>query len=124
MLTKQTKTMKKIILLFAAVLSFTAVNAPEKSQKVDATAKATTMTEKISAVLTLTTEQKERVQAANLETVKLIELNQTTNANKPNELEVEKQRIHKLWDTDMTAIVGEQGLQKWKKFQADEKAKK
>ncbi|CAN5350531.1 hypothetical protein BH10BAC1_BH10BAC1_10990 [soil metagenome] len=116
--------MKKIILLFAAIIAFTATNAQQnKTQKPDATTKATGLTQKMAKVLTLTEDQKTKVQAVNLETVKLMELNQKTNADKPNELEVEKQRITKKWDADMTATIGAEQVQKWKKHQADEKAK-
>ncbi len=126
MLTKQTKPMKKIILLFAAVLSFTVANAQEKnkSQKVDAVGRATEMTEKMAKAITFTAEQKTKVQQVNLETIKLMDLNQEKTGDRPNEFEVEKQRIKKKWDTEISAVIGEEGLQKWKKHQADEKAKK
>lgn len=121
----KTKPMKKIILLFAAVLSFTVANAQEyKVQKADAATRATTMTEKMSNVLALSADKKAKVQEINLQTIKLMDLNQEKTGDKPNEFEVEKQRISKKWDTEMTEVIGAEQLQKWKKHQADEKARK
>ena len=117
--------MKKIILLLVAIVAFTATNAQQnQSQKADAATRATGLTQKMATVLTLTDAQKEKVQAINLETVKLMDLNQTTIGSKPNEFEVEKQRISKKWDTDILTVITEAQLQQWKKHQADEKAKK
>ena len=117
--------MKIIILLFVAIIAFTATNAQEnKTQKVDAAAKATSLTQKMVKVLSLTDAQKDKAQAINLETVKLMELNQTTNGSKPNEFEVEKQRISRKWDTDIVTVITPEQLQQWKKYQADEKTKK
>ncbi len=117
--------MKKIILLFAAVLSFAVANAQEsKSQKADAATRATTMTDKMTAVLTLTADQKAKIQTINLETIKLMDLNQEKTGDKPNEFAAEKQRISTKWDNEMNAVIGAEQVQKWKKHQADEKAKK
>lgn len=126
MLTKQTKPMKKVILLFIAMFAFTFANAQGagKPEKVDAATRATKMTEKMSKVLTLTAEQKSKVQAINLESIKLMDLNQEKTGDKPNEFEAEKQRISKKWDTEMAAVITEAEVVKWKKHQADEKAKK
>lgn len=117
--------MKKIILLFAAIIAFTAANAQEnKSQKADAATRASNLTEKMTKELALSADKKAKIQNINLETVKLMDLNQETNGNKPNEFEVEKQRISKKWDTDITTVITSDQLQHWKKHQADEKAKK
>lgn len=117
--------MKKIILLFAAIITFTATHAQEnKTQKVDAATKATAITNKMVKELALTDAQKAKAEVINLETVKLMELNQQTNGSKPNEFEVEKQRISKKWDTDILTVITQAQLEHWKKFQADEKAKK
>ena len=117
--------MKKIILLLVAIVAFTATNAQQnQSQKADAATRATGLTQKMVKELSLTDVQREKVQAINLETVKLMDLNQTTNGSKPNEFEVEKQRISKKWDTDILTVITETQLQQWKKHQADEKAKK
>lgn len=118
--------MKKIILLFVAVLSFTVANAQEKSkaQKADAATRATEMTEKMTKALALTADQKAKVQVVNLENIKLMDLNQEKTGDKPNEFEAEKQRIKQKWDNEMTPILTAEGLQKWKKHLADQKAKK
>lgn len=117
--------MKKIILLFTAVLSFAVVNAQEnKSQKADAATRATTMTDKMVKALALSADLKAKVQQINLETIKLMDLNQEKTGDKPNEFAVEKQRISTKWDNEMNAVIGAEQVQKWKKHQADEKAKK
>lgn len=117
--------MKKIILLFVAMFAFAVTNAQEsKSQKADAAGRATELTEKMSKVITLTADQKAKVQQINLETIKLMDLNKEKTGDKPNEFEAEKARIKKNWDTQITPIIGAENLQKWKKHVADEKAKK
>lgn len=117
--------MKKIILLFAAMFAFAVTNAQEsKSQKADAAARATEMTEKMSKVITFTGDQKAKIQQLNLESTKLMDLNKEKTGDKPNEFEAEKQRIKKNWDNEVIAIIGADGLQKWKKHLADEKARK
>ena len=118
--------MKKVILLFIAMLTFTFANAQGagKPEKADAATRATKMTEKMAKVVTLTAEQKSKVQAVNLESIKSMDLNQEKLGDKPNEFEVEKQKISKKWDTEMAAIITEAEVVKWKKHQADEKAKK
>ena len=64
--------MKKIILLFAAMLAFTVTNAQQsKSQKADAAGRATTLTNEMATVVTLTADQKTKAQAINLENIKL-----------------------------------------------------
>ncbi len=117
--------MKKLILLFVAVLSFATINAQEnKTQAPDASERATIMTDKMVKVLALSPEQKAKVQAVNLESVKLMHLNQQSNGNKPNELEVERQRITQKWDADISTALGADKLTAWKKHQADEKSAK
>lgn len=117
--------MKKLVLLFVAVLAFATVNAQEnKTQLPDASERANIMTTKMVKALALNDADKAKVQAVNLESVKLMHLNQQTNADKPNEQEVERQRIQAKWDKDMTAVIGAEKMTTWKKHQADEKAAK
>lgn len=117
--------MKKIILLFAAMMAFTFVNAQEvsKSQKMDAEGRATSITQKMAKVLSLTDAQKTKAHQINLESIKLMDLNQEKAANNPNVLEQEKQRITAKWDTEMGGVLTADQMTVWKKHQANEKAK-
>jgi protein CpxP len=117
--------MKKIILLFVAMIAFTATNAQEKSksQKADAVGRATTLTEKMSTALALTADQKSKVQNINLERMKLMDLNQEKSGNNPNIFEQEKQRIISRWESDLSSVLSPEQMTSLKKQQAQEKAK-
>jgi hypothetical protein len=118
--------MKKIVLLFVAMIAFTATNAQEKSksQKADAAGKATNLTEKMSTILTLTAEQKNKVQSINLERMKLMDLNQEKAGNNKNIFEQEKQNIINRWESDLSGVLSPEQMTSLKKHQAEEKAKK
>ncbi|HEY0030026.1 MAG TPA: hypothetical protein VGC65_04655 [Bacteroidia bacterium] len=116
--------MKKVILLFTAMIAFTFANAQEaKSQKADAATRATVMTQKMDKVLLLTPAQKTQVQNINLESMKLMDLNQEKSANDPKQMEAEKSRIKTKWETDMSAVISADKMSRWKIYQAEEKAK-
>jgi hypothetical protein len=118
--------MKKIILLFAAIIAFTTSNAQEKSksQKADAPTRATTLTEKIATYVTFTADQKAKVQNINLERMKLMDLNQEKAGDNPNIFEQEKQHILNKWEKDLSTVLTPEQMTILKKHQAEEKAKK
>ncbi|MCX6295253.1 MAG: hypothetical protein NTX97_04145 [Bacteroidetes bacterium] len=118
--------MKNIILLFSAIIAFTASNAQEKnkSQKADASARATTLTEKMATYVTFIADQKAKVQIINLERLKLMDLNQEKAGDNPNIFEQEKQRILNKWEKDLSAVLTPEQMTILKKKQVQEKAKK
>lgn len=117
--------MKKIILLFAAMLAFTVTNAQQsKSQKADAAGRATTLTNEMSTVLNLTADQKSKAQVINLENIKLRDLNQEKAAENPNQLAEENKRITAKWEQEMNAVITPEQMKKWKEYKADKKTKK
>ncbi len=118
--------MKKIILLFVAMIAFTATNAQEKSksQKVDAAGRATTLTEKMSSVLSLTADQKNKVQSINLERMKSMDLNQEKAGSNKNIFEQEKQNIFKKWESNLSVVLSPEQMTSLKKHQAQENAKR
>ncbi|MBA3972514.1 MAG: hypothetical protein H0X46_10335 [Bacteroidetes bacterium] len=117
--------MKKIILLFAAMLAITVTNAQQsKSQKADAAGRATTLTNEMATVVSLTDAQKPKVQLINLENIKLKDLNQEKAANNPNQLAEENKRIMAKWEQEMNGVVTPEQMKKWKDHKALEKTKK
>jgi hypothetical protein len=113
--------MKKIILLFSAVLAFSVANAQNSAstttgaQKEDATIRATNMTEKMAAaILDMTADQKAKVQAINLQCINLNDLNNQKAANDPNQMAAERRRIQAKWEQDMNGVLKPEQMQKWK----------
>jgi hypothetical protein len=116
--------MKKIILLFAAILAFTVTNAQEsKSQKTDAAGRATAMTAEMVTVAKLTDAQKAKVQVINLENIKLTDLNNEKAANDPGQLKAEQRRITAKWEQEMNGVLTPDQMQKWIAHQEAEKSK-
>jgi hypothetical protein len=115
--------MKKIILLFSAVLAFTISNAQQTTTTTtsaapaqqDPSIRATAMTERMAAAITdMTADQKTKVQAINLESVKLMQLNTQKAANDPDQMAAERARIQAKWEQDMNGVLKPEQMQKWK----------
>jgi hypothetical protein len=114
--------MKKLIVLFSAVLAFSAGNAQEAvitttttAQPDVASARAVDMTNKMAAVITdMTADQKTKVQAINLETIKLDLLNNQKAKDDPNQMAAERKRIQAKWEQDMNGVLKPEQMAKWK----------
>jgi hypothetical protein len=117
--------MKKLILLFSVVLAFGSINAQEAVQtqaSASAATRATGMTDKMSGVITdMTPEQKTKVQAINLETIKLMDLNNEKAKDDPNQMATERRRIQAKWEQDMNGVLKPEQMQKWIASKAEKK---
>ncbi|MFL5762358.1 MAG: hypothetical protein ACJ77K_00365 [Bacteroidia bacterium] len=117
--------MKKIILLFSAVLAFAVGHSQEMTtttgvQQPDAVVRATNMTDKMAAAITdMTADQKTKVQAINLECIKLNDLNNQKAANDQNQMAAERRRIQAKWEQDMNGVLKPAQMQKWKDTKAN-----
>ena len=125
--------MKKILLLIAFVATGLLANAQGGATKQEAapsqqgqnaTARATKTTDRMTTALTLTDDQKPKVQAINLEKAKAMDANNQKNAKDAKALDAEKQKIITKWETDLKAVLTDDQMTKLKQMEADQAAKK
>lgn len=129
------RTMKKIILISAFLVSRMIIDAQNenptrvasetrKDQTENPETKAKINTEKMTEKLGLSADQQAKVQVINLENAKALKANREKYVKEDEQLEIEKRKIFDKWNSDLTSVFNAEQLKTWEAFVAEKKADK
>lgn len=115
--------MKKLVLLFAFITAGLFANAQSSpvAKNDNPAGRAERLTTGIEKAVTLTADQKVKVQAINLERTTAMDKNRATNASNKEAFSLEKRSIMTKWNAELQKVLTAEQVTKLKAAQAEDK---